>query len=89
VEKTGSRALSGSQAVIVSDWRMCSAQDGRGLLVYFDPFLEDVSIRHLTAPERADRLTSPLSVSALPETETYPLDLDYDPTHTELNDGTS
>ncbi len=70
--------------MIVSDWRMCSAQDGRGLLVYFDPFLEDVSIRLLTAPERADRLTSPLSVSASPVAAAQ-LDLDYDPLHKELN----
>jgi len=73
---------------MISDWRICSAQDGRGLMMYFDPFLEDPSIRQLTAPERADRLTRPLSVSALPEPEPT-LDLDYDPTHTELNDGTS
>jgi len=56
--------------------------------MYFDPYLEDVSIRLLTAPERADRLTRPLSVSALPGQE-YPLDLDYDPLHIELNDGPS
>jgi len=53
-------------------------------MVYFDPYLEDVSIRVLTAPERADRLTKPLSVSAsgydVPE-----LDLDYDSKHIELN----
>jgi len=60
------------------------------LLVYFDPFLEDISIRLLTAPERAARLVdSPVSVSALPETETFPLDLDYDSSHIELNDGPS
>ncbi len=75
--------------MIVSSWRVCAAQDSRGLLVYFDPFLEDVSIRALTGPERADRLTRPLSVSALPDPDPI-LDLDYDPTHTELNeDGTS
>jgi len=74
--------------MIVSAWRCRAAADSRGLLVYFDPFLEDVSIRALTAPERADRLTSPLSVSALPEPEPV-LDLDYDSLHTELNDGTS
>ena len=68
---------------------MSAAHDGRGLLMYFDPFLEDVSIRCLTAPERADRLTRPLSVSALPETETQ-LDLDYVPNHNEIfEDGTS
>jgi len=72
----------------VAAWRVCGAEDGRGLMVYFDPFLEDVSIRHLSAPERADRLTRPLSVSALPETEPE-LDLDYDSLHKELNDGTS
>ncbi len=74
--------------VIVSNWRCCSAQDGRGVLVYFDPYLEDVSIRALTGPERADRLTSPLSVSALDEDEA-PLDLDYVPNHRDLFDGTS
>jgi len=74
--------------VIVSAWRCCAAQDGRGLLVYFDPYLEDVEIRLLTGPERADRLTSPLSLRAMPEPELM-LDLDYDPTHTELNDGPS
>jgi len=74
--------------MIVSDWRVASASDGRGLLVYFDPFLEDVSIRLLTAPERADRLTRPLACAPC-EVDEYPLDLDYDPTHTELNDGTS
>jgi len=69
----------------VNAWRCRSAEDNRGILVYFDPYLEDVSIRVLTAPERADRLVdSPVSVSALPETE-YPLDLDYDQTHMELN----
>ncbi len=67
---------------------MVAAQDGRGLLVYFDPFLEDVNIRLLTAPERADRLTSPLACAQSTETETQ-LDLDYDPLHRELNDGTS
>jgi len=70
--------------VIVSSWRVCEASDGRGLLVYFDPYLEDVEIRHLTAPERADRLTSPLACAEVTETEPE-LDLDYDPTHKELN----
>ena len=57
--------------------------------MYFDPFLEDVAIRHLTAPERADRLTRPLSLSALDEDETE-LDLDYVPNHNEIfEDGTS
>jgi len=69
----------------VNAWRCRSAEDNRGLLVYFDPYLEDISIRLLTAPERADRLTHQLSWSALPETETYPLDLDYDSSHVELN----
>ncbi len=54
------------------------------MLVYFDPFLEDVSIRVLTGPERADRLTSPLSVSVLAGAGAQ-LDLDYDPLHIELN----
>jgi len=56
--------------------------------MYFDPYLEEPSIRALTGPERADRLTSPLSVSALPEPEPE-LDLGYDPKHIELNDGPS
>ena len=64
---------------------MCGAEDGRGLLCYFDPFMEDVSIRQLTASERADRLTRPLACAQLIETETLPLDLDYDALHTELN----
>jgi len=68
----------------VRSWRVQGALDGRGLLVYFDPYLEDVSIRHLTAPERADRLTRMGSVRAAERNETQ-LDLDYDPTHTELN----
>ncbi len=75
--------------MIVSSWRVAAAQDGRGLLVYFDPFLEDVSIRSLTAPERADRLTSPLSVSAS-GFDAPQLDLDYVPNHNEIfEDGTS
>jgi len=57
-------------------------------MVYFDPYLEDVAIRQLTGPERADRLTSMVSVSAAERNETM-LDLDYDPNHTELNDGPS
>jgi len=68
---------------------VCGAQDGRGLLVYFDPYLEDVQIRHLTAPERADRLTKPLSVSASGPMADAQLDLDYVPNHNELFDGTS
>ena len=43
---------------------MCQAQDGRGVLMYFDPYLEEPSLRYLTAPERARRLTRSLSVSA-------------------------
>jgi len=70
--------------VIVSSWRCCQALDGRGVLVYFDPYLEDVSIRALTGPERADRLTSMGSVRAAERNETQ-LDLDYDSTHVELN----
>ncbi len=73
---------------MIRGWRVCAAEDGRGLLVYFDPYLEDVSIRHLTAPERADRLTEGVSVSALVEGEGPQLDFDYDPLHIELN-GTS
>jgi len=75
---------------MVSAWRMCRAEDGRGLLMYFDPFLEDPSIRQLTGPERADRLTSPLACAQLTETETLPLDFDYVPNHNEIfEDGTS
>jgi len=69
----------------VLSWRIARAADGRGLLCWFDPLLEDVEIRHLTAPERADRLTSMGSVSALVEGDGQ-LDLEYDSTHTELND---
>jgi len=70
---------------VIRSWRIARAEDGRGLLVWFDPLLEDVSIRSLTGPERANRLTEYGSVRALPETETAQLDLDYDPKHTELN----
>ncbi len=73
----------------MSSWRVCGAEDGRGLLVYFDPYLEDVAIRQLTAPERADRLTRPLACAQVTETETQ-LDLDYVPNHNEIfEDGTS
>jgi len=58
--------------------------DQRGILVYFDPFLEDVSIRVLTAPERADRLDKVASVSAVERNETQ-LDFDYDEKYVELN----
>jgi len=75
--------------VQVNWWRMSAAHDGRGLLMYFDPYLEEVSIRALTAPERADRLTRPLACAQLTETDTLPLDLEYDPLHIELNDGPS
>jgi len=71
--------------MIVSSWRVCHAQDDRGLLVYFDPFLEDVSIRTLTAPERADRLTRPLACAELTETEPE-FDFGYDALHIELNE---
>ncbi len=70
----------------VLDWRIARAADGRGLLCWFDPLLEDVAIRCLTAPERADRLTTMGSVSALADADDQ-LDLDYDSTHTELNNG--
>ncbi len=57
--------------------------------MYFDPYLEDVDIRHLTAPERADRLTSPLACAQLIETEPE-FDLDYVPNHNQVfEDGTS
>jgi len=54
-------------------------------MVYFDPYLEDVAIRSLTAPERADRLTGIGSMRAAERNETQ-LDLDYDPLHIELNE---
>jgi len=73
----------------VNAWRVSAAHDGRGLLMYFDPFLEDVSLRLLTAPERASRLTELLSVSAFGPMDDAPLDLDYVENHMELFDGTS
>jgi len=51
--------------------------------MYFDPYLEDPSVRQLTAPERADRLTRPLACAQLTETEPE-FDLDYVPNHMEL-----
>jgi len=72
--------------VSVRNWRIAPAIDNRGLMCYFDPYLEDISIRVLTSPERASRLVDmPVSVSALDEDEDT-LDLDYDETHKELND---
>ncbi len=68
--------------MIVASWRVAEAHDGRGLLVYFDPFLEDVSIRTLTGPERASRLTRSVSVSALVEVE---VDAEYCSEHKQLN----
>ena len=56
-------------AKTVASWRICSAVDNRGLLCYFDPYTEDISIRALTAPERAARLDGSVSVSALDEDE--------------------
>jgi len=70
--------------VKVSAWRCRSAEDNRGILVYFDPFLEDISVRLLTAPEKAARLTIGLACAPLDEDEA-PFDLDYDQTHMELN----
>ena len=67
---------------IPRSWRVSNAFDGRGLLVYFDPFLEDVAIRQLTGPERASRLDRSGSVSALVEVEE---DLEYDGAHIQLN----
>jgi len=69
--------------ISVLNWRVSSALDNRGLMCYFDPYLEEISIRVLTAPERARRLVDiPVSVSALVEVET---DADYDPDHIQLN----
>jgi len=63
----------------VSAWRCRSAEDNRGILVYFDPYLEDISIRILTGPERARRLVdSPVSMSAMVEVED---DSEYDQLH--------
>ena len=67
--------------MIVRSWRISEAQDGRGLMVYFDPYLEDVSIRALTGPERARRFDKSVSVSALVEVET---DESYVQKHNEL-----
>lgn len=69
---------------MIRSWRCCSAEDGRGVMVYFDPYLEDVTVRQLTAPERASRIDRSRSVSALPESEA-PFDFDYDQLHIELN----
>jgi len=68
----------------VSAWRCRSAEDNRGILVYFDPFLEDISIRVLTAPERSARLTQGLACAQLNEDEEI-VDNDYDQLHIELN----
>ena len=57
---------------MIASWRVVGAEDDRGLLVYFDPYLEDISIRQLTAPERAARLTGRVSLSAVTETEASP-----------------
>ena len=56
-------------SVPVLSWRICGALDNWGLLCYFDPYTEDISIRQLTAPERAARLDGSVSVSALDEDE--------------------
>ena len=77
LEDVGAAAL----MAIPRSWRISEAEDGRGLLCYFDPFLEDVTIRHLTAPERASRLDKVASVSALIEVE---VDSAYDPDHNSL-----
>jgi len=68
--------------VSVKNWRVSPAVDNRGLMCYFDPFLEDIEIRLLTGPERAVRLTESVSVSALVEVED---NIVYDPDHIELN----
>jgi len=70
--------------VTPASWRVCSAQDDRGLLVYFDPYLEDISIRVLTGPEKAARLTHKLACAPLDEDEAQ-LDFGYDSKHIELN----
>jgi len=74
---------------VIRSWRIARAEDGRGLLVWFDPLLEDVSIRSLTGPERAARLTEPVSVSASENENDGQLSLDDHIKHKELNDGTS
>ena len=53
----------------VRAWRCSPAGDGRGVLVWFDPYLEDPSIRELTEEEKAIRLDRYGSVSALDEDE--------------------
>jgi len=58
--------------VTVSNWRIVSALDDRGLMCYFDPYLEDISIRVLTAPERAARLDRSGKRERVEETETEP-----------------
>jgi len=58
--------------VKVSSWRITSALDERGLMCYFDSFLEDISIRVLTAPERAARLDKSGKRERVEETETEP-----------------
>jgi len=72
---------------MIRGWRIARAEDERGLLVWFDPMLEDVSIRTLTAPERADRIDSVSKRERVERNETQ-LDFDYDENHKELN-GTS
>jgi len=74
---------------MIRNWRIARAEDGRGLLVWFDPLLEDVTVRALTGPERARRLTEVVSVSASENENDAQLDLDYDINHKELNDGPS
>jgi len=70
---------------MIRNWRIARAEDGRGLLVWFDPLLEDVTIRTLTGPERAHRLTEQVSVSASGPTDQVDMDFDYDEKHKELN----
>jgi len=53
-------------------------------LCYFDPYLEDISIRVLTGPEKAHRLTELVACAPLDEDETQ-LDIGYDLNHKELN----
>jgi len=58
-------------------------------MCYFDPLLEDISIRVLTAPERAVRLDIVSKRERVDRIESQ-LDLDYVENHNEVfEDGTS
>jgi len=48
----------------IRDWRLSQAEP-HGLLVWFDPYREDIMLRDLTDEERSVRLDTQVSVSAL------------------------